>query len=937
MNATIGTRCLEVILSGVLLCGATGCGRTQADPPVQPASANASQNPSTEETRDADEQDGRSSSDRETNHDLVNRASTSPPPKTAKTTKASSVVVTVDQSPRAPATVEEAAKLLDLRTLKLFDGAEVLRERLQVGELYYRVQASLRDVLKYHLTQLKKSGWQVLPSSRINDTEPRILLTQDGYVAELYLSRVSYPPEKEGYVSVTLTNHGNILSRSLPKPAQVEVNYVDETAAMYITDRPAAEIRSESERLLHELGWEPYGVAADVRYFKRNAILLQVDVSTHESRPGKTFLSYHTRLLSADLPMPQQYDNPRYDDVRKRVTFDCPADDVDKVTAYYSTQLGKQGWEATGDPARIDEQTFVIYRNTGGDMIELSFRHFRDECSVTVAHSTATEIAAREQRMKEHARLAARAAVGEDPADIGETEPPESSELPSVTTDDSADEATATVEPGGIAASLIPIPDNAAKVQLDADLEMIIYRHDLSVDQLAEYYRTTFKKIGWRETTDETFLDAEENIGGITFASGERQLRIAIQPGQPESKSRVLIQGEAIIWPAGGDQLLQEDNEDPHGETNGPTSDEPTDAGNDDEIALRVTDVQLGTCQGYVQKNTKKFTLQHAVAFQTVEFGQPITVVYVSEKPFRTHRIKGTKVDDLMIFDCRAEGDPPAMEMRIAKEFVSISCFVEDASINISGANFRSEAVVKDGRLVGKVYSPKPHDFFDDTFQFSVELDVPLMTLAKAAAPVRLNSDPSYAYPVPADATDVESQSGPYRATISGKVNVELSVLVAFYQAQLEEDGWKLNPNDTTSTNKRPASRLAAQRDGEVITIDLQQSQQLATFHLEARDEAQAKKDGMLAKPGQGRVVLGNGTAAEIVVVIDGKEHHVDAGVGGRDPADAVKLDLAPGKHVVVIRVGGVAVRTENIELQAGATWGFVAFADETFFARRLY
>ncbi len=132
--------------------------------------------------------------------------------------------------------------------------------------------------------------------------------------------------------------------------------------------------------------------------------------------------------------------------------------------------------------------------------------------------------------------------------------------------------------------------------------------------------------------------------------------------------------------------------------------------------------------------------MHHAMAFQTTEFDEPVTVVYVSEKPFRTKGLEGTTVEDMSLFRLQDSDSPPSMEMRMRGESVSISCFMDGHSINISGAGFKNEAVVKDGKLRGKVFAPQPKDFFDDTFQFSVVLDVELTKTAKSAAPHEIGS-----------------------------------------------------------------------------------------------------------------------------------------------------------------------------------------------------
>lgn len=1048
--------------------------------------------------------------------------------------------VAVDQTPREPATVAEAAKLLDLRTLPLLEGADVPGGRTQLGSLYYSAKAELPDAFAFHRQQLKELDWQELPGSRLGGANPRAVFTQAGFVVALSASEVSYPPEKEGFVSVSINNHGNVLSRNLPLPEGAKESYVDNVMAIYTTTADADQTRSQCDQLLLDLGWKPYGSAGDTRYFKQNAIKLSAGVSTHENQPGKTFISYHTELLSADLPMPTDYEDPRYDDSQKQVSFDCPEEDIAKVTEFYTQALTKQGWKPTADPTRIDDQTFVIYRNQASDMIELEFYHFRDICRVSVAHSTALEVAELERQMKEEAqRRAAELAAAKtktmskiaipipgkakkvtqdddesmdivvakgsakavlkawekhfkaagwqsDTAEFGDdfgfihlskgdpaidleyldtgigddvtlevrginatfeplkslpafaalgapvtVDPPPADVVAKAPADipipadaqklkvqpnanvmydvagDIADVAryfreameehgwefdedfsqvddthallsfkkgrapcsasiTDILETGvasvtiagggmkwdelkgdeaeldlavakflaeaapdspparGLLAKQVPIPEEAADLQIEGDLEMIIYRSELSVTKVADFYRKALGKLGWEEVEDETFLDDDLGAGGIGFAKGDDTLRVAIQDGQSESKTRILIQGEGIVWPNGegddlGDVAMEKE------------TDEPA----DDEIALRVSEVKVGKCEGFVQRNEEKFELKHALAFQATEFDEPVTVVYVSEKPFRTKGLEGTKVEDMMIFDWRSSDNPPSMEVRIRGEYVSISCFVGNHSINITSPDFKSEAFLKDGRLRGKVFSPKPHEFFDDTFQFSVLLDVELMTLAEAAPPTRLAASEEYRYPLPVGSEEVSSESGPYRTVIRGWHSADLGTMTDFYRVELTDVGWE--EEATATKTAETTANMSFHQDEAVLRVELRRTDDQTHFTLAGRDEAAAKKDGVVPEDGKAKILLANSTDAEIVIMIDDTEHKIAAGLGGRDPADAKKIDLAPGKHKVVIKVPGEKPQSEEVEIKAGTAWAFVAFGNEGYLADRIY
>lgn len=423
---------------------------------------------------------------------------------------------------------------------------------------------------------------------------------------------------------------------------------------------------------------------------------------------------------------------------------------------------------------------------------------------------------------------------------------------------------------------------------------------------------------------DETFLFDDENVGAIGFKKADDSLRIAIQSGQPESKSRILIDGEGIVWPNSEDDdlgiLVEEE-----------APEEPTGG----DVALRVSEVKVGKCKGFVQRNDEKFEMNHALAFQNVEWDEPVTVIYMSEKPFRTAGVKGTKVDDLEIHDLRATDNPTSMEITIRGNYVSMNCHFRSGMIGNSGSAFKSEAVVKDGRLRGKVFTPEPCEHFDDVIQLSVDLDVELMKVAETAAPVTLTASEDYEYPVPSGSDEVSSQSSPYRTVISGSHAADLATMTEFYRDQLAQSGWEERVDATKTTEK--AASMSFDNDGKVLLVDLRNVDSATKFAITSRNLERAKKDEVVPEAGRAKVVLGNATEADIVIVIDDVEHKISVGVGSHGPTDAKKIDIKPGTHTIVIKVPNENPQTEEVDVKPDTTWGIVAFGDEGYLADRIY
>lgn len=783
------------------------------------------------------------------------------PPQVANTIAPPSVpkLVTIDETPREPATVDEAIQLLDLRTLPVMEGAEFRQERVEIGHLEYEVKADLRQVIDFHRKQLASLGWQELPGSRVEDEYPLVHLTQRGYVMQLF-GAPSYEPDKksQGYCSVGIYNYGNSPFSKLPVPASASPHDGMPGRPSYVTTEAPDATRQWCRESLLEAGWQPYGSAADTMYFKRNAIKLSAWVRGHENQPGKTFIDYSSELMSADLPLPTDVENAQYVDSMTRLTFNCSNERFDDLVKFYGDSFAGRGWRPTTEPIQDDRTTSVVYRNAAGDIITLDMEDYHDQSRVSLTQQTAAQLAVLEQRLRDEAKRHA--------AELA----------------------------------------NAPEMKRDAvdspemDLEAILQ---------AELRKAAGISTNKAKSQIEALAEARD-VAGLENAIGG------------------LVSG--LLGAAAGNELAVPDGEKPVMEDDEVAA-EPTDNG----VVARIVEGKVGKCEGYVQRNEDKFAMHHAMAFQRTEFDEPVTVVYVSEKPFCTKGLEGTAVDDMSLFHWQASDSPSSMEMRIRDDSVSISCFVDGHSINISGADFKSEAVVKDGKLAGKVFSPQPKEFFDDTFQFSVVVDVELMKTAEAAAPTSLVASEDYEYPVALGYSELSSESSPYRTVIRGVHPAGVATMTDFYRTELAANGWK---EDTAAAKQvETSASLSFASDEGAITVQIRSNSGKTEFALAVRNEARAKKDGIVAKPGKAKLMLANPDESDIVVSIDGKDYKVAAGVGGSNPADAMQVDIEPGTHTITVKSGNELPETDQIELKAGVTWAIVGFPGGGYLSERLY
>src|SRR6266536_6188079 len=88
---------------------------------------------------------------------------------------------TSDDAIKTPATVEQAAKVLDLATFPLMDGAKPL-ESPQVANLFYLATGDVKTAFEFNRKALLGQGWKELPNSSVTDQSASAMFSHNGFV-----------------------------------------------------------------------------------------------------------------------------------------------------------------------------------------------------------------------------------------------------------------------------------------------------------------------------------------------------------------------------------------------------------------------------------------------------------------------------------------------------------------------------------------------------------------------------------------------------------------------------------------------------------------------------------------------------------------------------------------------------------------------------------
>jgi uncharacterized glyoxalase superfamily protein PhnB len=385
---------------------------------------------------------------------------------------------------KAPATVEQAARVLDLSTFPLMDGARSAESR-HVANLSYVAPGDPKKALEFHRKAFGAQGWKELPNSTISDESASAMFARDGFVVSLSV----IPFEATG-VSVRLQNLGNVKPGKLPVPPGAKPVYVGEPTAMYDTEAALPATADACRNLFVAQGWTPYGKAGDSDFFKQNAILATATVSSAPAQGGKTMIQYSNQLISSDIPAPPDVEDLRYVDEPPELTFATANQDA--IVDFYRKTLAAAGWKSTMDKmVDVDEKPTMIFRNPAKEMITLSMPYvLKGKLLGSVRFQSAAEIAELDRRIKEEApklRAAAEAKAAKEAAELAER-----SKVPKVA---------------------VTLPADAKDVKETKDsIKFTVGKGKAKA--AVEFFRKQFRDAGWKE--DVTAI--EKMAGTLSFS-----------------------------------------------------------------------------------------------------------------------------------------------------------------------------------------------------------------------------------------------------------------------------------------------------------------------------------------------------------------------------------------------------------------------------------
>jgi hypothetical protein len=193
----------------------------------------------------------------------------------------------------------------------------------------------------------------------------------------------------------------------------------------------------------------------------------------------------------------------------------------------------------------------------------------------------------------------------------------------------------------------------------------------------------------------------------------------------------------------------------------------------------------------------------------------------------------------------------------------------------------------------------------------------PAQVATAPAAEEPLESEDYKGFPVPKSSESKQYTGSKFRSEVNAEVSAGLAAVLAHYRQELAKLSWKEAAGAVVASD-RAVVAYAAPEGPAVLTLGRKGGK--TTINVALRKPEEARKAGMLPKPGTAKIVMGSFIEQQATVAINNKSIAVGAGVGKERP-DGPTLDLAPGKYRYSVKIPGKPTSTEDVTVRADQTW----------------
>jgi hypothetical protein len=174
--------------------------------------------------------------------------------------------------------------------------------------------------------------------------------------------------------------------------------------------------------------------------------------------------------------------------------------------------------------------------------------------------------------------------------------------------------------------------------------------------------------------------------------------------------------------------------------------------------------------------------------------------------------------------------------------------------------------------------------------------------------------------PVPKPYSSVTTGKSRFRQEAGATVRASLAAVLAFYRAEAPKRGWTEQTGAMVTAGTATLDYATA--DGP-LRLTLKRDRDTTQVELVLRLEKLARESGLMPKPGQATILIGNMLETEATVTIKGQTFRLKPEEGAQGPTGP-KLEVPPGTITAAIRAGGKPLPPETFKVGADEIWGLV-------------
>lgn len=285
-------------------------------------------------------------------------ATTNPTPAEKPDPGAETAVGTGNQA-AAPASLQEAAAIIDFRTFPTLERKEVFHQTAaRIG--YSLAKPDLPKDVQFYRSKLSDAGWKLEPEKV--DPEKHFgtfRCSKQGYFVDVTVCK----DPNDGKMQVFLENQGNIDARTLPRPAGAEVTQSQPNVTIFQTDAKVAAVAEFVRGELKKLGWReavfPGGEVGEEQDDYRCVMFIQRGMHFNaliNAKDGKSEVMYSVSMLKVGLPiMPDAKGRIEHmEEPFLHLAYATPSK-PEQVLEFYRREMPALGWLIRAGTDKIED------------------------------------------------------------------------------------------------------------------------------------------------------------------------------------------------------------------------------------------------------------------------------------------------------------------------------------------------------------------------------------------------------------------------------------------------------------------------------------------------------------------------------------------------------------------------------------------------------